>query len=340
MHDEGTEISPELIELMQKVGGQEYSRLAFEQLVGPPEIDVVALTLMQKTASVADLELFKAAERACPGDPIQLYEELGGQYKLGAPDEAQQRFDAAYDDVEQAARPISRGTLGGMALGAGGGALLAHLLHSPQYLPMGGSRLPNPHMGGALLGGAMLGGTIGNRIGHAFTDKPAYHAALSKLEAAEAGLNEKQGGVSKLAGPGREALQKAKGLGRVGELLSGSRASGLKKGKEVADRTAVNTFDASLKHDPSKVTPRMLKATHEGTAFLHPAKGGLSAEERDIVHTMKRSELHHLASTRSGRLGKVLSAEESKVKATRGVAAAGVAGGAVIGHKIHKDSDK
>lgn len=206
MYDEGTELSPELIELMQKVGGQEYSRLAFEQLVGPPEIDVVALTLMQKTASVTDLELFKAAERACPGDPIQLYEELGGQYKRATPDEAQQHFDAA-----------------------------------------------------------------------------------------EAGLNEKKAA---------SVVGRAKGVTRVGELLSGSRAAGLSKARD----------ELAEKH-------------HLPRNFFNYDKATAPAAQR--------------AATRSDRLGKVLSAEESKVRATRGAAGAAVgvaAAGVAAAH--HKDSDK
>lgn len=82
MNAEETELSPELIEHLQKTGGQEYGRLAFEQLMGPPQVGVAALTLMQKSASVADPELYKAAETACPGDPIGLYEELGGGYRI------------------------------------------------------------------------------------------------------------------------------------------------------------------------------------------------------------------------------------------------------------------
>ena len=89
-HHEGTELSPELIERMQKVGGREFGRLAFEQFFGrPTQADAVALTLMQKTAAVADLELFQMAEKLAPEDPMRFYEELGGGFKLaGALDRA------------------------------------------------------------------------------------------------------------------------------------------------------------------------------------------------------------------------------------------------------------
>lgn len=75
-------LTPELVAHMQKVGGQEYGRLAFTELCGSPKIDVVTMTLMQKAASVSDLELYKSAEQACPEDALQLYEQLGGTFKI------------------------------------------------------------------------------------------------------------------------------------------------------------------------------------------------------------------------------------------------------------------
>jgi hypothetical protein len=66
---------------MQKVGGREFGRLAFEQFFGPPQVDAVTLTLMQKAASVEDLALFKVAQQVASNDPMRFYEELGGGFK-------------------------------------------------------------------------------------------------------------------------------------------------------------------------------------------------------------------------------------------------------------------
>lgn len=216
MHDEGTELSPELIEMMRKVGGQEYGRLAFEHLVGDPPIGVVALTLMQKTASVADLELYRAAEQASPEDPIELYEQLGGGFKLAG------------------------------------------------------------------------------------------------------------------------VVDRAKGLSRVGELLSGSRASTLRTAKEEARGDAGKHLLGAMKYDHTKVTPRITKAVHEGTTHKLPAS------DQELVQHAHAAHQNKVHGTRAERLGKVLGAEEHKVRSARGVAGGAVAGGVAGGVAAarHKNADK
>lgn len=219
-HDEleGNDFATPTSELaeLQKVGGQDHGRLAFEQFFGPPKVDVVALTLMQKVASVADLELYKAAEIAYPQNPIGLYEELGGGYKLAG------------------------------------------------------------------------------------------------------------------------SLDRAKGLSRVGELLSGSRAKALGEAKKHHVREAGAALPQALKYDQSKVTPSVLKAVHEGSTHTLPY------EKQKVVDHAQQAHQNITHGRKAERIGKVLSAEESKVRAARGGAvaagAATIAGGVAAAR--HKDSNK
>lgn len=311
-HDEleGNDLS-----ITEKIGGQEYLRAAFEELFGVPQLDVVALTLMQKSASVADLELYKAAEFACPSDPIQLYEELGGGYKLASPAEA--RFDQAYDEAARVGRPITIGTLGGMGVGAGAGLLLAR--HLGPKVP----GLPNPHTGGALLGGLLLGGAVGNRIGHSLTDQDAYAKASKRVDAADDALeHEKKAG----------RFDRAKGLSRVGELLSGSRAGTLGKAKEEATTEAGKHMLNAMKHDPSKVTPKILGAVKSKNL------GSLSDTERQVVEHAGSAHKANVHSRRADRLGKVLKAEDHKVLKAR--VGAGVAGTAAVAGGVAAASKK
>lgn len=211
-NEEDTELAPELIQHMQKVGGQEYGRLAFEQFFGrPPQVDIAALTLMQKSASVADFNLYKAAEVACPEDPMRMYEELGGGFKVAG------------------------------------------------------------------------------------------------------------------------AFDREKGLKRVGQLLSGSRADAINAAKSKAESQAAGYLNRGLKHDPSKVTPGVLKAVHEGKQHELPK------EKLEVVRNAYSANQANRLGQRASRLGKVLNAEESKVRAARvgaaGVGTAAVAGGAALANK-------
>ncbi len=213
--DEGTELSPELIEHMQKVGGREFGRLAFEQFFGPPQVDAVALTLMQKTASVADITLFEAAQQVSPEDPMRLYEELGGGFKTAG------------------------------------------------------------------------------------------------------------------------ALDRAKGLKRVGELLSGSRAKHLESAKDEAGQLAGNHLLGALRHKPKPEHVEETKKFIHGHGGFGTSKNPLSktppSELRETYEHARHVHHNKIQGTKTERIGKVLSAEKSKVTTARGVAGGAVAGGVVGG---------
>lgn len=223
-HDEGIELSPELIEHMQKVGGREFGRLAFEQFFGPPQVDAAALTLMQKAASVADIVLFEAAQQASPGDPMRLYEELGGGFKTAG------------------------------------------------------------------------------------------------------------------------TLDRAKGLKRVGELLSGSRAKKLEGAKDEAGRLAGQHLLGALRHKPAAGHVEETKKFIHGHGGFGTSKNPLSktppSELRETYEHARHVHHNKVQGTKTERIGKVLSAEESKIRGAR--VGAGVAAGTVgaVAAAKYKSSDK
>lgn len=74
------------VDLIRKLAATQKGEQAFHELfVGSPPASPVALVLLQKAASAEDQELLGLAVHLNPEAPLELYEELGGTYKLGAP---------------------------------------------------------------------------------------------------------------------------------------------------------------------------------------------------------------------------------------------------------------